>query len=57
MNSTTPAQVGGAKREVDTSSDTDKRKEKMAEVVVVLKSFMRKRGKRSKKNNRDSDEE
>ena len=57
MNSTTPAQVGGAELEVNTSSDADKRREKMAEVAVVLKLFMCKRGKRSKKNNGDDDEE
>ena len=57
VNSATPAQVGGVEGDVDTSSDADKRKEKMTEVAVVLKSFMRKRGKRSKKNNGDDDEE
>ena len=50
MNSTTPAQV-------NTSNDADKRKEKMAEVAVVLKSFMHKRGKRSKKNTQDDEED
>ena len=57
VNSTMPAQVVGIEGEVDTSSDADKRKEKMVEVAVVLKSFMCKRVKRSKKNNRHSDEE
>ena len=55
VNSTTLAQVGGVGGEVAPSAVVDKRKEKMAEVAVVLKSFMGKRGKQSKKNNRDSD--
>ena len=57
VNSATPAQVGGVEGEVNNLSDADKRKEKMTEVAVVLKIFMRKRGKRSNKNNRDADEE
>ena len=58
-NFATPAQVGGVGGEVDASGDVDKRNEKMAEVAVVLKSFMRKRGNsnRSKKNNGDSEDE
>ena len=51
------AQVGGIEGEVNTSDGTDKRKEKMAEVTVVLKSFMRKRGRRFKNNNGDNEEE
>ena len=46
-------EVGG---EVAVSNDVDKRNEKMAVVATVLKSSMRKRGNKSKKNNRDSDE-
>ena len=57
MNSSIPAQVGGTKREVIPLDDADKRKEKMTDVVVVIKNFMRKRGRRSKMNNRDSEEE
>ena len=57
-NSTTPDQVGGVGGEVDASGNVDKHNEKMTEkVAVVLKSFMRKRGNRSKKNNRDNEEE
>ena len=55
VNSTTSAQVGGVGGEVTPSAVVDKRKEKMAEVAVVLKSFMGKRGGRSKKNNGDDD--
>ena len=57
VDSVTPAQVEGIGGEVDTSSDIDKHNEKMVEVAVVFKSFMRKRGNRSKKNNGDNDEE
>ena len=56
-NSATPAQVGGVGGEVSHSGGIDKRDEKMAAVATVLKSFMRKRGNQSKKNNGDSDEE
>ena len=57
VDSVTPAQVGGVGGEVNTSSDVDKRNEKMAEVVVVLKSLMRKRDNRFKKKNGDNNEE
>ena len=57
VDSITPTQVGGVGGEVDTSGDVDKRNEKMAEVAVVLKCFIRKRGNRSKKKNGDNDEE
>ena len=57
MNSTTSAQVGGVGGKVTPSAVVDKRKEKVAEVAVVLKSIMHKGGNKSKKNNGDSDSE
>ena len=48
VNSLLPAQVGGIEREVNPLDGTDKRKEKMDEVAVVLKIFMRKCGSWSK---------
>ena len=57
VNSTTPAQVGGVEGEVASLAVVDKHKEKIAEVATVLKSFMRKSGKKSKKNSGDSDSE
>ena len=56
-DSATPVQVGGVGGEVVASGGVDKRNEKMAAVASVLKSFMRKRGGQSKKNNGDNDEE
>ena len=40
VNSSMSAQVGGIEGEVTFLNDADKRKEKMAELAVVLKSFM-----------------
>ena len=49
--------MGGVAGGVEPSAVVDNRKEKMAEVAVVLKGIMRKGGNKSKKNNRDSDSE
>ena len=57
VNSSITAQVGGIEGEVNPVDGTDNHKEKMAEVAVVLKSFMHKSGRQSKKNNGDNKEE
>ena len=57
MHASTPSQVGGVGGGVAPSAVVDKRKEKMAEVAVVLKGIMRNCGGKSKKNNGDDDSE
>ena len=47
--------MGGVGQEVAPSAVVDTRKGKMAKVAVMLKSFMGKRGGRSKNNNGDDD--
>ena len=57
VNSSTPAQVEGIEGEVTPSDGADDRNDKIVQVAVVLKSFMCKRGKQSKKNNGDDEED
>ena len=56
VNSAAPAQVGGVEAEVSDAGAGDTRvKKKVAQVGTVLKSIMHTGGKKSKKNNGDSD--
>ena len=57
VNSMAPAQVGGVKGENSAAGVVDTRVKKVAQVATVLKSIMRKGGKKSKKNSGDSDSE